>query len=100
MPPAQFERAVTWHYARSRSPPSRAAGPDGLDRGPVPSDPHAPVATRQGLDPPAWRVYNPADAQVILEQISLLAEAAMTQRNMTSEQAGSRRNDQANQNDF
>jgi multiple sugar transport system substrate-binding protein len=55
-----------------------------------PNDPHVPVATRQGLELPtipAWQVYNPAYAQVISEQVWPLAEAAVTQKNLTPEQA-------------
>jgi multiple sugar transport system substrate-binding protein len=55
-----------------------------------PNDPHVPLATRQGLELPtipAWQVYNPAYAQVIPEQVWPLAEAAVTQKNLTPEQA-------------
>jgi multiple sugar transport system substrate-binding protein len=55
-----------------------------------PADPHVPVATRQGLELPtipAWQVYNPAYAQVISEQVWPMAEAGVTQKNMTPEQA-------------
>jgi multiple sugar transport system substrate-binding protein len=55
-----------------------------------PSDPHIPVATRQGVDlptMPAWQIYNPAYAQVLSEQIWPIAEAAVTQKGATPEQA-------------
>jgi multiple sugar transport system substrate-binding protein len=55
-----------------------------------PGDPHVPLATRQGLDLPtipAWQVYNPAYAQVISEQVWPMAEAAVTQKNLSPEQA-------------
>jgi multiple sugar transport system substrate-binding protein len=55
-----------------------------------PSDPHRPVATRQGLvtpTMPTWQTYNPAYAQVISEQIWTQAEANVTQNGMTPEDA-------------
>lgn len=55
-----------------------------------PSDPHIPVATRQGLVTPtipSWQIYNPAYAQVISEEVWPQAEAMVTQKNMTPEQA-------------
>ena len=55
-----------------------------------PADPHVPVATRQGLETPtipAWQIYNPAYAQVVSEQVWPLAEAGVTQKGMTAEQA-------------
>ena len=55
-----------------------------------PSDPHRPVATRQGLvtpTMPAWQTYNPAYAQVISEQIWTQAEANVTQNGMKPEDA-------------
>lgn len=54
------------------------------------SDPHVPVATRQGLltpTMPSWQIYNPAYAQVISEEVWPQAEAAVTQNGMTPEQA-------------
>jgi multiple sugar transport system substrate-binding protein len=55
-----------------------------------PNDPHVPVATKQGLvtpTMPSWQSYNPAYAQVISEEIWPQAEAMVTQKNMTPEQA-------------
>jgi multiple sugar transport system substrate-binding protein len=55
-----------------------------------PGDPHRPVAIRQGLITPtmaAWQTMNPAYAQVVSEQIWPQAEANITQRGMTVEQA-------------
>jgi multiple sugar transport system substrate-binding protein len=55
-----------------------------------PADPHRPVAARNGLiDPtiPWWQTYNPAYAVVLSEQIWTQAEANITQRGMTVEQA-------------
>ncbi|MEJ0020864.1 MAG: hypothetical protein WDN25_30800 [Acetobacteraceae bacterium] len=55
-----------------------------------PSDPHRPVATRQGLVTPTmpwWQTFNPAYAQVISEQLWTQAEARVTQYGATPEQA-------------
>ena len=55
-----------------------------------PSDPHRPVAAKHGLVLPViapWQTYTPAYAQVASEQIWAGAEANITQKNMTPEQA-------------
>jgi multiple sugar transport system substrate-binding protein len=55
-----------------------------------PADPHRPVAVNMGLIQPTipwWFSYNPAYSQVMSEQIWSQAEANITQRNMTVEQA-------------
>ena len=55
-----------------------------------PSDPHVPIATRQGLVTPtipSWQIYNPAYANVISEEVWPQAEAMVTQKNMSPEQA-------------
>ena len=55
-----------------------------------PSDPHRPVAAKYGLILPViapWQTYTPAYAQVASEQIWAGAEANITQKNMTPEQA-------------
>lgn len=55
-----------------------------------PSDPHRAVGVRNGLLSPSmpwFMVYNPAYSQVLSEQIWPQAEANITQRNMTPEQA-------------
>ena len=55
-----------------------------------PKDPHRPVAVDTGLVKPTipyWMNYNPAYAQVLSEQIWSQAEANITQKNMTVEQA-------------
>src|SRR3984885_9121955 len=53
-------------------------------------DPHRPVAVDMGLIKPTvpwWMSYNPAYSAVLSEQIWPQAEANITQRNMTPEQA-------------
>jgi len=55
-----------------------------------PADPHRPVAVNMGLVQPTipwWMNYNPAYSAVLSEQIWSQAEANITQRNMTVEQA-------------
>jgi multiple sugar transport system substrate-binding protein len=55
-----------------------------------PSDPHRPVAVEAGLIRPSmawWMTYNPAYSAVLSEQIWSQAEANITQKNMTPEQA-------------
>jgi multiple sugar transport system substrate-binding protein len=55
-----------------------------------PSDPHRPVAVEAGLIKPSipwWMSYNPAYAAVLSEQLWPQAEANITQKNMTPEQA-------------
>ena len=55
-----------------------------------PSDPHRPVAAKYALQLPAipqFQTYTPAYAQVVSEQIWSGAEANITQKNMTPEQA-------------
>lgn len=55
-----------------------------------PADPHRPVAVGAGLIQPSmpwWMTYNPAYAAVLSEQIWSQAEANVTQKNMTPEQA-------------
>ena len=55
-----------------------------------PKDPHRPVAVDMGLIKPTvpwWMSYNPAYSAVLSEQIWPQAEANITQRNMTPEQA-------------
>lgn len=55
-----------------------------------PSDPHRQAAVRHGLVLPTlapWQTFNPAYAQVAAEQIWPQAEANITQRGMTVEQA-------------
>jgi len=55
-----------------------------------PSDPHRPVAAKVGLQLPTiapWQTFTPAYAQVISEQLWAGAEANITQKNMTPEQA-------------
>ena len=55
-----------------------------------PADPHRPVAVKYGLQLPTipwWQTYTPAYAQVLSEQIWTGAEANITQKNMTPEQA-------------
>lgn len=55
-----------------------------------PKDPHRPVAVQTGLVRPTipyWMTYNPAYAQVLSEQIWSQAEANITQKSMTVEQA-------------
>lgn len=55
-----------------------------------PKDPHRPVAVDMGLVKPTvpwWMCYNPAYSVVLSEQIWPQAEANITQRNMTPEQA-------------
>jgi multiple sugar transport system substrate-binding protein len=55
-----------------------------------PSDPHRPVAAKYGLQLPTiapWTTYTPAYAQVISEQLWAGAEANITQKSMTPEQA-------------
>jgi multiple sugar transport system substrate-binding protein len=55
-----------------------------------PADPHIPVATRQGLVTPtipSWQIFNPAYAQVISEEVWPAAEAAVTLKGMTPDQA-------------
>ena len=55
-----------------------------------PKDPHRPVAVETGLIKPTipwWMNYNPAYSAVMAEQIWSQAEANITQKNMTPEQA-------------
>ena len=55
-----------------------------------PNDPHRPVAVQTGLVLPTipyWMCYNPAYAQVLSEQLWSQAEANITQKNMSVEQA-------------
>ena len=55
-----------------------------------PSDPHRPVAAKYGLLLPTiapWQTYTPAYAQVVSEQVWPAAEANITQKGMTPEQA-------------
>ncbi len=55
-----------------------------------PKDPHRQVAVDMGLTQPTvpwWMSYNPAYSAVLSEQIWPQAEANITQRNMTPEQA-------------
>lgn len=55
-----------------------------------PADPHRPVAVKYGLLLPTtawWMAYNPAYSAVLSEQIWCQAEANITQRNMSVEQA-------------
>jgi len=55
-----------------------------------PSDPHRPIAVQTGLVKPTipwWMNYNPAYSGVMSEQIWSQAEANITQKNMTPEQA-------------
>jgi multiple sugar transport system substrate-binding protein len=55
-----------------------------------PTDPHRPVAAKYGLQLPTlapWQTYNPAYAQVASEQIWTQAEANISQKGMTVEQA-------------
>ena len=55
-----------------------------------PKDPHRQVAVDMGLIKPTvpwWMSYNPAYSAVLSEQIWPQAEANITQRNMTAEQA-------------
>jgi multiple sugar transport system substrate-binding protein len=55
-----------------------------------PSDPHRPVAVETGLIKPSipwWMSYNPAYAAVLSEQLWPQAEANITLKNMTPEQA-------------
>ena len=55
-----------------------------------PADPHRPVAVDMGLMKPTvpwWMSYNPSYSTVLSEQIWPQAEANITQRNMTPEQA-------------
>ncbi len=55
-----------------------------------PKDPHRPVAVETGLIQPTipwWMTYNPAYSAVLSEQIWSQAEANITQKNMTPEQA-------------
>ena len=55
-----------------------------------PSDPHRPIAVEAGLIRPSmpwWMTYNPAYSAVLSEQIWSQAEANITQKNMTPEQA-------------
>jgi multiple sugar transport system substrate-binding protein len=55
-----------------------------------PKDPHRPVAVEAGLIQPTvpwWMSYNPAYSAVLSEQIWPQAEANITQKNMTVEQA-------------
>jgi multiple sugar transport system substrate-binding protein len=54
------------------------------------SDPHRPIAVDTGLIKPSipwWMSYNPAYAAVLSEQLWPQAEANVTQKNMTPEQA-------------
>ena len=58
-----------------------------------PSDPHRPVAAKYGLMRPTippWQTFTPAYAQVISEQVWTGAEANITQKGMTPEQATER----------
>ena len=55
-----------------------------------PADPHRPPAVQAGLINPTmpwWMTYNPAYSAVLSEQIWSQAEANITQKNMTPEQA-------------
>jgi multiple sugar transport system substrate-binding protein len=55
-----------------------------------PNDPHRPVAAKYGLILPSiawWQTYTPAYAQVLSEQIWPAAEANITQKGMTPDQA-------------
>jgi len=55
-----------------------------------PADPHRPVAVETGLVKPTmpwWMTYNPAYAAVLSEQIWAQAEADITQKGATPEQA-------------
>ena len=55
-----------------------------------PKDPHRPVAVQTGLVRPTipyWMTYNPAYAQVLSEQVWIQAEANITQKGMSIEQA-------------
>jgi multiple sugar transport system substrate-binding protein len=55
-----------------------------------PADPHRPAAVQTGLVKPTmpwWMCYNPAYAAVLSEQIWSQAEANITQKNMTPDQA-------------
>ena len=55
-----------------------------------PKDPHRPVAVEAGLIHPTlpnWMNHNPAYAQVLSEQVWIQAEANVTQKNMSVEQA-------------
>ena len=55
-----------------------------------PKDPHRPVAVETGLVKPTipyWMNLNPAYAAVMSEQVWIQAEANITQKNMTPEQA-------------
>ncbi len=55
-----------------------------------PADPHRPVAAKFGLQLPTtawWWTYTPAYQQVLAEQIWPAAEANITQKNMTPDQA-------------
>ncbi len=55
-----------------------------------PSDPHRPVAVETGLVKPTlpwWMNYNPAYSAVLSEQVWSQAEANITQKSMTPEQA-------------
>lgn len=55
-----------------------------------PTGPHRPVAVEAGLIRPSmpwWMTCNPAYSAVLPEQIWSQAEASITQRNMTPEQA-------------
>ena len=53
-------------------------------------DPHRPLAVETGLIKPTipyWMAYNPAYAQVVSEQLWMQAEANITQKGMSVEQA-------------
>lgn len=55
-----------------------------------PKDPHRPIAVEAGLVKPSipwWMNYNPAYSAVLSEQVWSQAEANITQKNMTPEQA-------------
>ena len=55
-----------------------------------PADPHRPVAVQAGLIQPTipnWMNHNPAYAQVLSEQVWIQAEANITQKNMSIDQA-------------
>ena len=55
-----------------------------------PKEPHRTVAVDMGLTKPTvpwWMCYNPAYSSVLSEQVWPQAEANITQRNMTPEQA-------------
>lgn len=55
-----------------------------------PKDPHRPLAVETGLIKPTipyWMAYNPAYAQVVSEQLWMQAEANITQKGMSVEQA-------------